>query len=146
MDIDANYIRFRLNEAGSTFLALSASQASDILQLRAYSALAWSMSLVKWEFRSPAGNTPGEAELLRMRATYSWPMRAALQVYTDIRQQTRMTQLLIAKSLPWPNTDRRLIGWRVLKRELDLPRGTMRVLHQECLEHCAAYVRKTHNL
>lgn len=143
MDIDANYVRWRLDEAGSVFLALSGVTADQMLGQTQYSALAWSMALVKWEFRTPVHEAPNETAVNRMRAAYSWPMLAALQASTDMERQALTTRLLFAKSLTRPDTDRRLIGWRTLKRALDLPRGTMRVLHEDALEHCAAYVRKT---
>ena len=106
-EIDADYVVYRLEEAGATLLALPGTGYSTRLRTSSLDIVRTALESYGWTATQIRPHVPSAEKITRMDEAMSWIPLIPLETYV-------LRRVVGARSLVHPITDRHLFPWRRL--------------------------------
>ena len=110
-EIDADYVVYRLEEAGATLLALPGTGYSTRLRTSSLDIVRTALESYGWTAAQIRPHVPSAEKITRMDEAMSWIPLIPLDAYV-------LRRVVGARSLVHPITDRHLFPWRRLGKAL----------------------------
>lgn len=123
-EIDADFVVYRLEEAGATLLALPGSGYSTRLRTASLEIVRTALELYGWTETQIRPSVPSAEKIDRMDEAMSWIPLIPLDRYV-------LRRVVGARSLVHPVTDRHLFPWRRLGKALSADHKAIQRWHAQ---------------
>jgi hypothetical protein len=133
-EIDADYVVYRLEEAGATLLALPSTGYSTRLRTSSMDILRTALDAYGWTETQIRPPVPSAEKITRMDEAMSWVPLIPLDRYL-------LRRVVGARSLVHPVTDRHLFPWRRLGKALGADHKAVQRWHTQGIGTIVAALR-----
>jgi hypothetical protein len=133
-EIDADYVVYRLEEAGATLLALPSTGYSTRLRTSSMEILRTALDAYGWTETQIRPSVPSAEKITRMDEAMSWVPLIPLDRYL-------LRRVVGARSLVHPVTDRHLFPWRRLGKALGADHKAVQRWHAQGIGTIVAALR-----
>src|ERR1700761_1414848 len=133
-DIDADYVVYRLEEAGATLLALTGTGYSTRLRKSSLEMGRTALEAYGWSEARIRPSIPSAERITRMDEAMSWIPLIPLDRYV-------LRRVVGARSLVHPITDRHLFPWRRLGKALGADHKAIQRWHAQGIAMIVAVLR-----
>ena len=133
-DIDADYVVYRLEEAGATLLALPGTGWSTRLRTSSLEIVRTALESYGWTDARIRPAVPSAEKITRMDEALSWIPLIPLEKYV-------LRRVVGARSLVHPVTDRHLFPWRRLGAALGADHKAIQRWHAQGIGMIVAALR-----
>jgi hypothetical protein len=133
-EIDADYVVYRLEEAGATLLALPSTGYSTHLRTSSMDILRTALEAYGWTETQIRPSVPSAEKITRMDEAMSWVSLIPLDRYL-------LRRVVGARSLVHPVTDRHLFPWRRLGKALGADHKAVQRWHAQGIGTIVATLR-----
>jgi len=133
-EIDADYVVYRLEEAGATLLALPGSGYSTRLRTSSLEIVRTALEAYGWTEAQIRPSVPSAERITRMDEAMSWIPLIPLERYV-------LRRVVGARSLVHPVNDRHLFPWRRLGKALAADHKAIQRWHAQGIGMIVAALR-----
>lgn len=124
---DAEFVIYRLNEAGTTLLSLPDTGYSTRLRTARYEVLQPCIEVSGWDAKRLRPPTPTSAQITRMDQAMGWITRIPVD-------RKVLRRLVGARSLVSPLTGRHLFSWRRLGKAIGADHKAVQRWHDQGID------------